>query len=64
MQNLPRPGIEPVSPALAGGILSTAPPAKFTLLLLYWSFYGASSVLLESKFKQELFLYPKEVSEK
>ena len=26
MWNLPRPGIEPMSPALAGGLLSTAPP--------------------------------------
>ena len=26
--NLPRPGIKPVSPALAGGFLTTAPPAK------------------------------------
>ena len=26
--NLPKPGIEPVSPALAGGFLSTVPPGK------------------------------------
>ena len=26
--NLPRPGIKPVSPALAGGFLTTAPPGK------------------------------------
>ena len=26
--NLPRPGIKPVSPALAGGFLSTVPPGK------------------------------------
>ena len=26
--DLPRPGIEPVSPALAGGFLSTVPPGK------------------------------------
>jgi len=63
MQNLPRPGIEPVSPALAGGFLSTAPPGKFKLLFLYWSSYSASGVLLESKFK-ELFLHPREVSKK
>ena len=33
MWDLPRPGIEPVSPALAGGFLTTAPPGKsqFTL---------------------------------
>ena len=28
MRDLPRSGIEPVVPALAGGFLSTAPPAK------------------------------------
>ena len=28
MWNLPRPGIEPMSPELAGGFLSTAPPGK------------------------------------
>ena len=28
MWELPRPGIEPVSPALAGGFLTTAPPGK------------------------------------
>ena len=28
MWNLPRPGIEPVSPALAGGFLTTGPPGK------------------------------------
>ena len=28
MWDLPRPGIEPGSPALAGGFLSTVPPGK------------------------------------
>ena len=28
MWDLPGPGIEPLSPALAGGFLSTAPPGK------------------------------------
>ena len=28
MRDLPRPGLEPVSPALAGGFLTTAPPGK------------------------------------
>ena len=28
MWDLPEPGIEPVSPALAGGFLTTAPPGK------------------------------------
>ena len=30
MWGLPRPGIQPVSPALAGRFLSTAPPGKST----------------------------------
>ena len=29
MWDLPGPGLEPVSPALAGGFLTTAPPGKF-----------------------------------
>ena len=34
MWNLPRPGTEPVSPALAGGLLSTGPPGKsYTFIL-------------------------------
>ena len=28
MWDLPRPGLEPVSPALAGGVLTTEPPGK------------------------------------
>ena len=28
MWDIPRPGLEPVSPALAGGFLTTAPPGK------------------------------------
>ena len=28
MWDLPGPGLEPVSPALAGGLLTTAPPGK------------------------------------
>ena len=30
MWDLPRPGLEPVSPALAGGLSTTAPPGKPT----------------------------------
>ena len=33
MWDLPRPGIEPVSPALAGGFLTTGQPGKSSLLL-------------------------------
>ena len=34
MWDLPRPGFEPVSPALAGGFLTTAPPGKSLTSLL------------------------------
>ena len=37
MWDLPGPGLEPVSPALAGGFLTTAPPAK-PLHLFFKSF--------------------------
>ena len=37
MWDLPRPGLKPVSPALAGGFLTTAPPGKsHDFLLLNW----------------------------
>ena len=35
MWDLPRPGLEPVSPALAGGFLTTAPPGKPLELIFY-----------------------------
>ena len=33
MRDPPRPGLEPVSPALAGGFLTTAPPRKPQIIL-------------------------------
>ena len=36
MWDLPRPGIELVSPALAGGFSTTAPPGKSTFAIFYW----------------------------
>ena len=33
MWDLPRPGLEPVSPALAGTFLTTAPPGKSSSVL-------------------------------
>ena len=36
MWNLPGPGMEPVSPALAGGFQSAAPPGKSSSLFLYF----------------------------
>ena len=32
MWDLPRPGVEPVSPALTGGFLTTAPPGKSSIV--------------------------------
>ena len=34
MWDLPRPGLEPVSPALAGRLSTTAPPGKPSMFLL------------------------------
>ena len=34
MWDLPGPGIEPVSSALAGGFFTTEPPGKLALMLL------------------------------
>ena len=36
MWDLPRPGLEPVSPALAGRFSTTAPPGKPSLSILRW----------------------------
>ena len=38
MWDLPRPGLEPVSPALAGGFLTTAPPGKPYSVFLFRMF--------------------------
>ena len=44
MWDLPGPGLEPVTPALAGGFLTTAPPGKDRLVLTgeFWVLPGAS----------------------
>ena len=39
MWDLPRPGLEPVSPALAGGMLTTAPPGKPLYILFHILFH-------------------------
>ena len=38
MWDLPRPGLEPVSPALAGGFSTTAPPGKPPIVFLKHNF--------------------------
>ena len=35
MWDLPGPGLEPVSPALAGGFLTTAPPGKPPIPIIF-----------------------------
>ena len=49
MWDLPRPGLEPVSPALAGGFSTTAPPGKpsdaFYILPLFLPMYANSWAL-------------------
>ena len=39
MWDLPGPGLEPVSPALAGGFLTTAPPGKSYIFTITSEFY-------------------------
>ena len=39
MWDLPGPGLEPVSAALAGGFLTTAPPGKPCIFLFNKSFF-------------------------
>ena len=49
--DIPRPGLEPVSPALAGGFLTTAPPGKSPIPFLYssqWLVYQATTLLKTS----------------
>ena len=40
MWDLPRPGFEPVSPELAGGLLTTAPPGKPQSVSFYCHIYS------------------------
>ena len=40
MWDLPGPGLEPGSPALAGGFLTTTPPGKSELVISEWKESG------------------------
>ena len=53
MWDLPRPGIEPVSPALAGGFLTTVPPGKPQALLIVPEKQGTLQRLMEFCQKDE-----------
>ena len=46
MWDLPRPGLEPVSPALAGRFSTTAPPGKPSLLLLLSNLFNLDFTVL------------------
>ena len=62
MWDLPRPGLEPMSPALAGRFSTTAPPGKptsFLLLTFFWYTYNRvlKFFILSYKYKfKELIL--------
>ena len=45
MWDLPGAGLEPVSPAWAGGFLTTAPPGKPSLYFLNLVFWGKSRAI-------------------
>ena len=45
MWDLPRPGLEPVCPALAGGFSTTAPPGK-PLIYLFELVFSSANILL------------------
>ena len=51
MWDPPRPGLKPVSPALAGRLSTTAPPGKPCFMVLIWNF-GEQTVMA-------LHLYPR-----
>ena len=45
MWDLPRPGIEPMSPALAGGFLTTVPPEKSHVINIFNTFVTVQKLL-------------------
>ena len=46
MWDLPGPGLKPMSPALAGGFLTTAPPGKSDFWIFLILIYAAFSYLV------------------
>ena len=57
MRDLPGPGLEPVSPALAGGFLTTAPPGKSQEGSFYESSDHFGSVAAEVIGENFTFIY-------
>ena len=48
MRDLPRPGLEPVSPALAGRFSTPAPPGKPQMVILCLTFWGTTKLVFIS----------------
>ena len=57
MWDLPRPGIEPVSPTLAGGFFSTEPPGKPPTLLLSATVWSAETSVSNNPKNMTLVCY-------
>ena len=55
MWDLPGPGIEPVPPALAGGLLTTAPPGKPLTYMFYVYMYVLTFTLFFNPSGSPLF---------
>ena len=61
MWDLPRPGLEPMSPALAGGFLTTAPPGKsLTIFFNLYDLIMANDHFTHYTQKSVTFLQPDE----
>ena len=57
MWDLPRPGLEPVSPALAGRFLTTAPPGK-ALYIVFWEEDGwGMMVVIHNLSKKSIYFF-------
>ena len=59
MWDLPRPGLEPVSPALAGRFSTTAPPGKPSCLILISDILLTQFEILKYKLNNSLKYFPK-----
>ena len=57
MRDLPGPGIEPVSPALAGGFFPTEPPGKPPTLLLSAAVWSAETSISDGPKSMTLVCY-------
>ena len=53
MWDLPGPGLEPVSPALAGGFLTTAPPENSLVTHSFNHSFKTLSLNVEMKYKEK-----------